>query len=112
MTILNYLYVSDEHDARLGHNIIAGSSYLLTVFLAIIMIISGFFMLFPETPFWEKCGLAIFGSQQNARFIHHVCMWWFMIFPIIHLYFCLWNDIKSPEGLISSIFNGVKITHK
>ena len=112
MTVLQYSYISDKHDARLGHNVLAGLTYLLTFFVALIMICSGFFMLFPEVPFWEGWGLTFFGSQQSARFLHHILMWWFMIFAVIHIYLCIWNDARSPEGSISSIFTGVKFTHK
>lgn len=111
-TLLNYSYISDEHDARLGHNILAGLSYIFTILVAIYMIISGFYMLFPEVPFWEILGTKLMLTQQWARFIHHLAMWWFMIFAVIHIYLCVWNDVKDPEGLISSIFTGDKFVHK
>lgn len=112
MTLLQYSYISDKHDDRLGHNILAGVSYLFTICAALFMIVSGFYMLYPEAPFWEGWGLMIFGSQQFARFLHHCIMWWFMIFAVIHIYLCIWNDCKEPEGLISSIFTGAKFKHK
>jgi len=112
MTLLNYTYISDKHDSRLGHNILAGSSYIITILAALAMIASGFFMLYPEAVFWQSWGVKIFGTQQFARFLHHIVMWWFMIFAVIHIYFCIWNDCKGPEGLISSIFTGVKFKHK
>jgi len=111
-TLLLYSYVSDEHDERLGHNVLAGTTYLITIIVAIFQLISGFYMLFPEAAFWQGWGVSIFGSQQEARFIHHMLMWWFILFVVVHLYFAVWNDIKSPEGLISSIFTGVKFKHK
>ena len=112
MTLLQYSYISDEHDERLGHNILAGLAYLFTFIAALLMIASGFYMLFPEIPLWEQLGLTLFGSQQFARFLHHLTMWWFMIFAVIHIYLCVWNDLKEPEGLISSIFTGAKFKHK
>jgi len=111
-TLLLYSYVSDEHDERLGHNVLAGTTYLITIIVAIFQLISGFYMLFPEAAFWQGWGVSIFGSQQEARFIHHMLMWWFILFVVVHLYFAVWNDIKGPEGLISSIFTGVKFKHK
>lgn len=112
-TILQYSYIRDTHDPdRLGHNVLAGITYVLTIGLAVIQLISGFYMLFPEIVIWEKYGLIIFGNQQMARYIHHLLMWWFMIFAFIHVYLVIWNDVKQPEGLISSIFTGVKFTHK
>jgi Ni/Fe-hydrogenase 1 B-type cytochrome subunit len=112
MTFLQYSYISDEHDERLGHNILAGLSYLFTFIAALLMILSGFFMLYPESAFWAKWGVIVLGNQQFARFLHHLIMWWFMIFAVIHIYLCIWNDCKEPEGLISSIFTGAKFRHK
>jgi len=111
-TLLNYSYISDKHDDRLGHNILAGASYLITFFAALFMILSGFYMLYPEVPFWQSLGVKLLGSQQWARFLHHCVMWWFMIFAVIHIYFLIWNDNKHPEGLISSMFTGVKFKQK
>ncbi|MBM9606365.1 Ni/Fe-hydrogenase, b-type cytochrome subunit [Desulfopila inferna] len=111
-TLLHYSYISSEHDDRLGHNVIAGLTYLVTIIAAVFMMISGFYLLFPETAAWQGWGTAIFSSQQNARFIHHLLMWWFMIFALIHIYLVLWNDLTEPEGLVSSIFTGDKFKHK
>jgi Ni/Fe-hydrogenase 1 B-type cytochrome subunit len=112
-TLLQYSYIKDGHDAdRLGHNILAGMTYVITIIAALFQLVSGFYMLYPELAIWEGYGLAIFGSQQWARYIHHLLMWWFMIFAFIHVYLVVWNDVKEPEGLVSSIFTGVKFTHK
>lgn len=111
-TLLRYSYIIDEDQKRLGHNMVAGFTYLIVFAAAVFMIFSGFYMLYPETPFWAKWGVALLGSQQSARFLHHLVMWWFLIFAFIHIYFCVWNDCKNPEGLISSIFSGAKFKHK
>jgi Ni/Fe-hydrogenase 1 B-type cytochrome subunit len=111
-TILNYSYISDNHDDRLGHNTLAAITYVITILLAVFQLVSGFYMLFPEVVNWESWGVAIFGNQQMARFIHHLQMWWFIIFALIHIYLVIWNDLKESEGLISSIFTGDKFKHK
>ncbi len=111
-TLLQYSYISDSHDDRLGHNTLAGVTYILTIVIAVFQLISGFFMLFPETVTWASWGTSIFGNQQMARFTHHLMMWWFMIFAFIHIYLVIWNDIQEPEGLVSSIFTGEKFKQK
>lgn len=111
-TLLLYSYISDKHDERLGHNILAGLSYLATWVASLVMVATGFYLLFPEVAWIATTGNSIFQSQQLARFIHHIIMWWYMIFVIIHIYLCVWNDIRFPEGLISSIFTGKKFSHK
>jgi len=112
ITLLNYSYISDDHYPRLGHNVLAGLTYLITIIAAIFQLVSGFYLLFPETAAWESWGVTIFASQQNARFIHHLLMWWFMIFALIHVYLVIWNDVMEPEGLVSSIFTGDKFKPK
>ncbi len=111
-TLLNYSYIRDDHYPRLGHNVLAGLTYLITIIAAIFQLVSGFYLLFPEVAIWESWGVTIFASQQNARFIHHLLMWWFMIFALIHVYLVIWNDVMEPEGLVSSIFTGDKFKPK
>ncbi len=111
-TLLQYSYISDQHDDRLGHNVLAGLTYVITILAAVFQLVSGFYLLFPEAVTWQSWGVTIFASQQNARFIHHLLMWWFMIFALIHVYLVIWNDLKEPEGLVSSIFTGDKFKHK
>ncbi len=117
-TVLRYSYIKDEPDEdRLGHNVAAGLTYVITIILAVFQFISGFYMLYPELALWngwlwEGLGVTIFGSQQSARFIHHLIMWWFLYFVLVHIYLVIWNDLKHPEGLVSSIFTGVKFIRK
>lgn len=110
-TIGYYSYLSDKHDGRLGHNAMAGIAYIVTIVAAIFQLISGFYMLYPEAVFWQNLGGGIFNSQQQGRFLHHLLMWYFILFAFSHVYIVVWNDIKSPKGLISSMFTGKKFKH-
>ncbi len=110
-TFAYYTYISDEHDDRSGHNVIAGMTYILTIVVAVFQLISGFYILYPECATWQGMGNAIFGSQQQARFIHHLLMWYFFLFAFVHVYIVVWNEMKSPEGLVSSMINGMKFKH-
>ena len=107
-TIKVYLYFPEKHDLRLGHNVLAGIFYFVSFLLCLIQILSGFYMLYPESASWQKWGLLILGPQQQGRFLHFLFMWYCIIFVFMHIYIVIWNDIKSKEGLISSIFNGTK----
>ena len=45
-TLLRYSYIKEGHDAdRLGHNILAGITYVITIVVAVFQLISGFYML-------------------------------------------------------------------
>lgn len=108
-TIGSYLYITDSHDEdRLGHNVLAGMTYILTFVVALFQIASGFYLRLPESGFWQNWGGTLFGTQQYARYAHHLLMWYFLIFALVHVYLVIWNDLKNPDGLISSIFNGHK----
>ncbi len=110
-TLEGYAYMSGSHEERLGHNVLAGTAYVITLAAAAVQLISGFYMLYPESATWRGIGLAVAGTQQNARFIHYLLMWYFMFFAMVHIYMVVWNDIVSGDGIISSIFNGHKFTH-
>ena len=107
-TLCFYGYCTEKHSPRLGHNTLAGVFYLITFILALLQLVGGFYLLYPESATWQQWGLALLGSYQQARFIHYLIMWYFILYAFLHLYIVIWNDIKAPEGLISSIFNGRK----
>lgn len=108
-TFCSYGYLHDCHDdERLGHNVVAGIIYVLTIIVALFQLASGFYLRLPENTFWQKVGVTLFGNQQHARFIHHLLMWYFIIFTVVHLYLVIWNELKHRDGLISSILSGNK----
>jgi len=55
-TLGYYSYVSDKHDGRLGHNVLAGIIYIVTIIAALFQLASGFYMLYPEAGFWQGIG--------------------------------------------------------
>ncbi len=107
-TVKYYLYLDDNEEHRLGHNALAGIVYFVTFIVACLQILSGFYMLYPESTAWQTWGLKLFGTQQQGRLLHYLFMWYFILFAATHIYIVVWKDIRSKEGLISSIFNGSK----
>jgi Ni/Fe-hydrogenase 1 B-type cytochrome subunit len=108
--ILNYLYIR-FHTPRLGHNALAGTTYLLTFLISMVMIVSGFYMLFPESPTWQVWGTNLFASQSTSRFVHFILMYYFIFFAMVHIYIAVWNDVMFGEGLVSAIISGSKFLH-
>jgi Ni/Fe-hydrogenase 1 B-type cytochrome subunit len=108
-TFCSYGYLRDCHDdERLGHNVMAGMIYVLTMIVALFQLASGFYLRLPENTFWQKLGIILFSSQQHARYIHHLLMWYFIIFALVHIYLVIWNDLTNQDGITSSIFTGNK----
>lgn len=111
-TVVYYGYVKDKIKHKLGHSTLAGTVYIITLTIALFQLASGFYMLYPEHMLFQTWGDKLFNSQQQGRFLHYLSIWWFIIFPVLHIYLCIWHDLKSKGGLISSIVNGVKYEPK
>lgn len=111
-TLGYYSYLSDRPDRRLGHNVLAGIVYIITIVAALFQVLCGFYLLYPETHIWQVVGNGLFGSQQQGRLVHHLLMWYFILFSFTHVYMVFWNHVRSPEGLILSMFHGKKKKHK
>lgn len=107
-SLLGYLYIKDYEHHGPGHNGLAILTYCLTLLVAMTQMGSGFYLLWPESPFWQGFGLSVLGPQQTARLVHYLCMWYFMTFAAVHVYIVLWNEIRHPEGMLSSMLGGYK----
>ncbi len=111
-TLKYYLYIRERYEPPLGHGVLAGLFYCITFIFGIVITLSGFFMLYPESQFFTYLGTLVFGSQQFARFIHHISMWYFLLFVTVHVYLVIWNSLKLPEGMASSMIDGYKFKEK
>ena len=98
----------------IGHNDLAGFSYLIMFILALIMIGTGFAMYAPmSTWFLPKMfgwigGLFFDGDEQKMRMVHHFTMWIFIAFVIIHIYLVFFHDWLEGRGETSSMISGHK----
>ena len=46
------------------------------------------------------------GGLAGIRLIHHIVVWGFILFIMVHVYMALWSDIVYKEGTISSMISG------
>ena len=56
--------------------------------------------------------MPLVGGDNNARHIHHILMWLFIIFAIIHIYLVFYHDYVERRGVTSSIIGGWKFIDK
>jgi Ni/Fe-hydrogenase 1 B-type cytochrome subunit len=107
-----YLFLSKERPHHLGHNPVAGLSYLVVGLLILVQGLSGF-ALYAEAfqdGFWRALFgwlLPLFGNQ-TLRLIHHLSMWIIVAFFIVHLYMGILAAIEERNGTLSSIVTGFK----
>ncbi len=104
-----YLYLTDEHEYRLGHTVLAGIIYFVLFLSGVVMSLTGLYLLYPEVGWIANMGHMLFDTPQQARLIHYLLNWFFIFFILVHLYIAIWNDFNAPEAIISGAFSGSKM---
>jgi len=51
----------------------------------------------------------LLGGSQMVRTIHHLAMWYLVLFAAIHVYMVFREDIMSGETVISTMINGIRM---
>lgn len=96
----------------IGHNSVATMSYITLFFIALISIFTGF-ALYADTSSWWLPKLfswvtPLFGGDFMVRTIHHIAMWGFIFFTLVHVYLVFYHDWLEGRGEVSSMFGGYK----
>ena len=104
--------IHDVRNISIGHNSIASISYVALFILALIQVITGF-GLYADTSTWFLPRLfswvsPLFGGDFAVRQIHHITMWGFIFFTLIHVYLVFYHDWLEGRGEVSSMFGGYK----
>jgi len=110
-----YLLLNKDPPLNVGHNPLAGLTYLLVFGLYLTMILTGFALYSVSATgymeFWEFL-LPIFGGAQMARWIHHLAMWFLLGFVAHHIWSAMLVSRVEGMGLIDSLFSGYKFLPK
>jgi Ni/Fe-hydrogenase 1 B-type cytochrome subunit len=110
-----YLFRRRHPPDVIGHNALAGPTYMVIVFLYFLQIITGFALYGQVHPggFWWNLTSWIFilVSNQTMRLVHHLIMYLLIAFAILHIYSSWLVDSAEGNGTMSSIFSGFKFIH-
>lgn len=108
-----YLLIEPEKAPQyLGHNPLQQFFYTLLYGVAILMIATGFALYGEHDPagFFHAAFTSwlgpLFGGIQRVRFIHHIGVWFFMVFVPVHVYLAMRMDLLEQTGTVSSIISG------
>jgi Ni/Fe-hydrogenase 1 B-type cytochrome subunit len=95
-----------------GHNALAAITYFVLFLVALFQIVTGFALyasmsdaFLPKLFGWA---IPLFGGDANVRMWHHILMWFFVPFTIIHVYLSFYHDYVEGRGTMTSIFGGWK----
>ena len=102
----------DDKNIHTGHNDIAAVSYLIMFLMAMVMIFTGF-GLYADNATWFLPKMfawvpEFLGGDMNTRVIHHVTMWGFILFSLIHVYLVFFHDWLEGRGESSAMVSGYK----
>lgn len=96
----------------IGHNMLAGFSYFVLFQIFLLQTITGFALyssmsraVLPRLFTWI---VPLLGGDAWVRQLHHLFMWFFIIFTIVHLYLVFYHDYFEGRGTTSSIIGGWK----
>lgn len=95
-----------------GHNALASLTYFLTFLVFLLQSLTGFGLYaamstsgFPKLFAWI---VPMLGGDMMTRQIHHILMWFFIIFAMIHIYLVFYHDYIERRGVTSSMIGGWK----
>jgi Ni/Fe-hydrogenase 1 B-type cytochrome subunit len=106
-----YLLINKKPPLNVGHNPLAGTTYLAVFALYLTMILTGFALYSVSATgymqMWDFL-IPIFGGVQMARWIHHIAMWFLLGFFAHHIWSAILVSRVEGVGLIDSMFSGYK----
>ena len=60
-------------------------------------------------PRMFKWVVPLMGGEFSVRFWHHLFLWFFVTFTIVHVYLAFYHDYIEGRGTISSIVGGMEV---
>lgn len=99
-----------------GHNSLAGFTYFLSFLAFLFQCITGFGMYAAMSTSWLPQMFAwvvpLMGGDFAVRQWHHVMMWFFVIFSMVHVYLVFYHDYVEGRGVTSSMVGGWKFIER
>jgi len=113
---IDILQAEEKPMDTIGHNALAGLTYFATFLAFLFQAMTGFGMysamsrgFVPSLFRWVS---PLFGGDFALRQWHHLTMWFFILFAIIHVYLVFYHDYVEGRGVLSSMAGGWKFIEK
>jgi Ni/Fe-hydrogenase 1 B-type cytochrome subunit len=110
-----YLFLAKEPKKYVGHNPLAQLAMFFFITLGVSFMILTGFALYAEGAGKDSMFYAVFGwlqdlvgNTQRLHTLHHLGMWWIVIFMIIHIYVAIREDIMSRQSIVSTMISGTR----
>jgi len=109
---VDVLQVSHKEIDSIGHNSLASLIYFITFLIFLVQCLTGFGMYSAmSTSFLPKMFawiVPLMGGDMHVRQLHHILMWTFILFAMVHVYLVFYHDYIERRGVTSSMIGGWK----
>jgi Ni/Fe-hydrogenase 1 B-type cytochrome subunit len=113
---VDILQITNKPLKTVGHNNLAAFTYFLTFLAFTFQSFTGFGLyaamsssFFPQLFAWI---VPVLGGDFMARQIHHILMWFFILFAMVHVYLVFYHDYIERNGVTSSMIGGWKFVEE
>jgi Ni/Fe-hydrogenase 1 B-type cytochrome subunit len=111
-----YLFLRRESERWLGHNPLAQvAMFFMFVLGTLVLIITGL-GLYAQGYGWGSGWMNAFGwvttllgTPQAVRTVHHLAMWYVLLFAVIHIYMAFREDIMGETSILGTMSNGIRM---
>lgn len=112
-TVKFYLFALRKPPGFVGHNPVAGATYVLVFGLYFAAILTGLMLrgtaADPGSPLrWLTSWAPLLGGLQTVRWLHHIVMWLLLGFMVHHVYSGVLMSTVEANATMESIFSGYK----
>ena len=109
-----YLFLEKEPKKYVGHNPLAQLAMFFFITLGVsFMIVTGLALYSEGTGqgSWADIlfgwVIPLFGGNSHVvHTLHHLGMWWIVMFMIVHIYVAIREDIMSRQSIVSTMISG------
>ena len=116
----HYLFLKSHAEPWQGHNPIAAAAMFFMYVLGTVFMICTGFAMYGEGLGMQSWAFGAFtswvmpllGYSQNVHTLHHLGMWFLILFTIVHLYMVFREDIMAEETILSTMLNGWRVDKK
>jgi Ni/Fe-hydrogenase 1 B-type cytochrome subunit len=113
---VDVLQVTSTRIESVGHNALAGWTYFVTFLVFVFQSVTGFGLYAAMSRAWLPRQFAwivpLMGGDFAVRQWHHVMMWFFVVFTMVHVYLVFYHDYVEGRGVLSSMAGGWKFVEK
>ena len=112
---LYYVFIKKESPLWIGHNPLAQLAMFAMYVVGTVVIILTGLSLFSEQYGWGSVWMNLFGwvnvllgGSNMVRLVHHLAMYYLLIFAVIHMYMAIREDVMGGEIVVGSMVNGLR----